>query len=1094
MTFSTFGAGNPPAARETWSGLSTNPLASAQPVYELQDFGLLSNTDGWILLGRHLYWTGSNGANWSDITPPVPTAATILAVKFIDARIGWVLWSTSEANGNLVFQIAHTSDRGGAWNTTVVQTLAPDDPGADIENASMNWLNENTGWVSVKTKTGSNFSSGTLFRTQDGGRTWLRSSLPIGGPVYFMNGQAAQVGWLAGGPAGDQLYKTQDGGTTWEKQTVPAGIDPDNSFSFYLPVFDSPENGMLPVVSLIGNDFQVGFFSTPDGGQNWITGPGQSMGSLAGNLPISLLDPQDLVAAVPNSNQIIHMEAGNLKTVINQDGMSAAIVALDMFTTDVGWAKWNSANCGAKNISGADGSTNTSCASITQLIKTNDGGITWEAISFPGLNSVALTQSYNSTYAPPSQSRSLRQANTQTFVGQGFDICTIPTLPQLQSWWSGSPYGSVNLYIGGSARACANTALTASFLSQARGQGWNFIPTWVGPQAPCRPSGARISSDANTAYTQGVAEADLAVEKLATLGLTSADKTGSVVYYDMEPYGTDSVCRAAVNAFTNGWVAELHARGNVAGMYASTSCNQGLSDFRNITNIPDVIWPYRWYHQAGQGSYSPSASVWDLGGCVPTTVWVNHQRIRQYEGAHNETWGGVTLNIDNNVLDGMVAIPYGAYIAPPSANFSATPLSGNVPLAVTFYIANTSNITGCSWNYGDGQTGSSCAGSHSHIYNSAGDYSVSLTVSGPGGSDSRTHTNYIAVSQPPPPPSQPDLVPYPHSGGVNPVIISSVTGTNTNGTLIAGQQIFIDWGFKNVGISDINTNFYVDLFIDDQRYIHYLFTNLSAGAAGGFDDWGLIWNTTGLHTVKLVVDPDSNISESNESNNVWTGQFFWGSGAAPGLTTISPSGPISEIQPAYSWYAGNSVTTYELYLYSLGSNNYVFSITLIPPYQICKSDGICTYPPSTLLSPGDYQFMVVAKDVFNYTLASSAWRTFTVGGIPPVPTTVSPTETITDNTPSYVWTHSVGASSYDLYVYPLGSTSPQISNSSLLDSSNCTTGTCIWTPSTPLLRGSYAFNVRARNLGGASDFSALKSFYVDAGDTFYRIYLPLVIR
>jgi hypothetical protein len=69
-----------------------------------------------------------------------------------------------------------------------------------------------------------------------------------------------------------------------------------------------------------------------------------------------------------------------------------------------------------------------------------------------------------------------------------------------------------------------------------------------------------------------------------------------------------------------------------------------------------------------------------------------------------------------------------------------------------------------------------------------------------------------------------------------------------------------------------------------------------------------------------------------------------------------------------------------------------------------------------------------------------------------------------------------------------------ISNLSLLDSSNCTAGICTWTPSTLLLRGSYAFNVRARNLGGASDFSTLKSFFVDAGDYFYRIYLPQVIR
>jgi hypothetical protein len=276
-----------------------------------------------------------------------------------------------------------------------------------------------------------------------------------------------------------------------------------------------------------------------------------------------------------------------------------------------------------------------------------------------------------------------------------------------------------------------------------RQQGWAFFPIWVGPQAPCRSSGARFSYDVDTAYIQGKDEAYFAVARLAELGLTDADMTGSVVYYDMEIYGTDPACREAVKAFVNGWVTHLHDLGNLAGIYASTSCNTGLSDFLQIANIPDVIWPARWYHSAGEGTYDPNASVWTLGSCVPTTVWNNHQRIRQYEGAHNETWGGVTLNIDDNVLDGVVAVPY---FGTPSANFYASPLSSNLPLTVTFYIINTAYMTSCTWDYGDGQTGTSCASSHTHTYSNVGTYTVSLTVSSPWGSDSLTSSNSIIVS------------------------------------------------------------------------------------------------------------------------------------------------------------------------------------------------------------------------------------------------------------------------------------------------------------------------------------------------------------
>jgi len=41
----------------------------------------------------------------------------------------------------------------------------------------------------------------------------------------------------------------------------------------------------------------------------------------------------------------------------------------------------------------------------------------------------------------------------------------------------------------------------------------------------------------------------------------------------------------------------------------------------------------------------------DGGSYLPDNHWANHERIHQYRGGHNETWGGVTINIDNNYLD-----------------------------------------------------------------------------------------------------------------------------------------------------------------------------------------------------------------------------------------------------------------------------------------------------------------------------------------------------------------------------------------------------------------------------------------------------------
>ena len=260
-------------------------------------------------------------------------------------------------------------------------------------------------------------------------------------------------------------------------------------------------------------------------------------------------------------------------------------------------------------------------------------------------------------------------SQTEIFVGQGFDKCEIPTLSQMQNWITNSPYGVVNLYIGGSCRSCSNSALTASYVSQLSQQGWKFIPTWVGPQSACwGGSCGSISNDPATAYNQGISEANAAIDVAIDLGLALADGSGAIIYYDLENYDTTNIaCRNAAKSFISGWTAQLHARGSEAGVYGS-SCGSAISDFATISNIPDAVWAAHWLTPY---QYRPDATVWDVA-CLSNGIWGNHQRIRQYAGGHDETWGGVTLNIDCNVIDGIVASVASVGTA------DSIPLSGNL--------------------------------------------------------------------------------------------------------------------------------------------------------------------------------------------------------------------------------------------------------------------------------------------------------------------------------------------------------------------------------------------------------------------------------
>ena len=56
--------------------------------------------------------------------------------------------------------------------------------------------------------------------------------------------------------------------------------------------------------------------------------------------------------------------------------------------------------------------------------------------------------------------------------------------------------------------------------------------------------------------------------------------------------------------------------------------------------LPDRIWIARWDGAANTSTTYIGEDGWRPGG-----------RMKQYRGGHNETWGGVTINIDSNYLD-----------------------------------------------------------------------------------------------------------------------------------------------------------------------------------------------------------------------------------------------------------------------------------------------------------------------------------------------------------------------------------------------------------------------------------------------------------
>lgn len=224
------------------------------------------------------------------------------------------------------------------------------------------------------------------------------------------------------------------------------------------------------------------------------------------------------------------------------------------------------------------------------------------------------------------------------FTGLGFDACSAPSSKAMAAWKS-SPYRAVGVYIGGANRACSQPNLTPEWVAEQTEAGWHMIPTYVGLQAPTSDCSSCAKLSASQATAQGTAAAEDAVEEAAAVAMGP----GSPIYFDMESYGRTSSATAATLAFLEAWTRKLHALGYVSGVYSSSA--SGVADLADQVGsgytLPDDIWIANW-----NGAQNTSDPV------VPGNAWASHQRLHQYRGGHNEAYGGVTINVDNDYVDG----------------------------------------------------------------------------------------------------------------------------------------------------------------------------------------------------------------------------------------------------------------------------------------------------------------------------------------------------------------------------------------------------------------------------------------------------------
>ena len=445
-------------------------------------------------------------------------------------------------------------------------------------------------------KSGVALTSDTLFRTDDNGENWREVALPKKlnetiSTVYFLN---ESIGWTILVDRQNlslHLAETNNGGNSWTKTPV-----------------------ILRNEDLLEADLENVNFEARSS-RNFV---------LTFRAPTSSNFVGQIVYESQNGGQIWLFSERTAK-IRREDAASAE-------KTSGNWTLKTVGNCEGAKVG---------CVQESKIFAGT------KEITPPPIKELAriekekaATEARDSIFSRPPN------GTTRISLNRGFDKCTAAPVSQMQTWWDNSPFYDSNIYISGRNRGCTQAQLTANWVNSVSAMGWGLIPTIVGYQAPCSVcmTCQKHSSVASEAEMQGRGEADISITDANNLGLTQ----GTVLYYDMERYDetvSTPGCRIAVNAFLKGWTDRLKEQNYISGVYGSPFNANG--DWINIP-LPsrmDAVWLARWNN---------IMSVWGVAP-LPDTYWTNHQRIHQWLGPRNETWGGVTFNIDNNISDAPVA-------------------------------------------------------------------------------------------------------------------------------------------------------------------------------------------------------------------------------------------------------------------------------------------------------------------------------------------------------------------------------------------------------------------------------------------------------
>ncbi len=224
---------------------------------DINEIYFRNDDNGYIVAGKTMFMTSDGARSWREISIFNPKdfkggTPEFLSVRFADKKRGFVIGSVINKNDEVIDSVVMRTDDGGeTWSRITVPSK--------MELYHLDFANSSRGWI-VGDK-------GIILATSDGGISWQVQKAGTDKALYNVDFRDSENGFAVGGKG--TILRTENGGEIWESIKT-------NFLNTFMRVnFADDKNGFI-----VGYGGSI--LRTSDKGKTWIKQDNDSRDNLYG--------------------------------------------------------------------------------------------------------------------------------------------------------------------------------------------------------------------------------------------------------------------------------------------------------------------------------------------------------------------------------------------------------------------------------------------------------------------------------------------------------------------------------------------------------------------------------------------------------------------------------------------------------------------------------------------------------------------------------------------------------------------------------------------------------------------------------------------